>query len=67
METLLDFFSRYPPGVWVVVSLALAVLVFWWLNRDINIRQEREDTRKERMARLKQEAIEKLRAEKDGR
>ena len=67
METLLDFFAQYPPGVWVVVSLALAALIFWWLNRDINAGQERENTRTERMARLKQEAIERLRAEKDGR
>ncbi len=67
METLMNMIVRIPPGVWAFISLVCAIAIFVWLQKDIQARHDRKESRAERMTRLKQEAIEKLRAEKDGR
>ena len=64
MDWLFDIYYLMPPGAWAVLCAGVAALIFLWLRVDMKNRRAREESRSERMARLKQEAIEKLRAEK---
>lgn len=64
-QSIADFLGSAPPGVGISTCLIASVSIFLWWRSDQKKRAHRKETRGERMARLKQEAIEKLRAEKD--
>lgn len=66
IETIWEFLESLNLGHYTIGSLVVAVLIFIWLRADIQKRRQWDEDRGERMARLKEEAIAKLRKEKDG-
>lgn len=66
-NSIYEFYIGVPQVVWNALCVVAVIAIYLWWRSDQAKREHRNETRGERMARLKQDAIEKLRAEKTGR
>ena len=65
MDVLQDILNDRSHGLYTLLSILLVIGIFIWWRIDRKKRAQWHESRKDRMQRLKEEAMEKLQAEID--